>query len=969
VHRDIKPSNLLVNAEGHLWVTDFGLAMTQADAGLTMTGELLGTLRYMSPEQISGARHTLDHRTDVYSLGVTLYELLTCRALFDATNRGELLHRISSTEPRSPRKLRRDIPADLDTIIGKTLEKDPADRYPVAQALADDLQRYLDDRPIVARPPRWRELAQRWTRRHALALSVALCVALFVVIVLGTSTVLVVRARDEARFAEHERSEEAAKAIHERNEARRHEADSQRQRDAAEQRGRLADRNLQTTLQIIEDAVALNDNTAIRNASHGAETHADRQSALLTEAQNIARERAIALLETLIVTGSDDPFVRRESAIASARMLVLRTGRWEDRELQDVIERLSGSLVDFPDDAPLLYELAKVYDRRGVNLSWRAGSGRNDALALATAVSYADRAVELFNQVKQQLPATRFNERDLIVAHQHRAHIYSRQQRWDRARQEQDLVSRYWTLLDELEAKDETSTTGTRDMLPSVQAWRSMVRAARLEKRDDTEKERQLRGTIAIIEALPSSEWFDVMWIPPIVEAYADLASLHSRQRRMSDVQLDLVSLRDDLERALRELPSDPTKELIAGSHKGILNGRETHAEFRADRIARSFERLASSLRFHKSDPIEIEQALSVPFAIWEHACQSSGEFRGQWQGLNEAATALGEFLVVHGRYTDAAPVLQRAMMAETKLFDMEPENSRRPPTTRLLELLGESLVKTGRRFEAREVYRRWLDVSRPILARPNVPIGTRLLQVRTLVTLASLEEHSATREILYREAVLVAEGVVDGVQNPAQEIRGAGSSPNLSLCEALIAYAEFLADAGRRGEAICQITRVERIVGQFTEKQYGYSLAIKGLARFLVTSSDPQLRNASKAAQLVQPLVQSGGSHVFWTIRGICDYRLDKFASALLAFKSATEQSAGGTAEMWYFLAMTHWQLGNKLEARTWYEKAQAWMEKQPHPSDEILRFRDEAAALFATGDASPFPPPPALPTGEPGA
>jgi serine/threonine protein kinase len=90
VHRDIKPSNLLLDGTGKLWITDFGLAMTQTDAGLTMTGDLLGTLRYMSPEQAAGKRLPLDHRTDVYSLGITLYELLAGRSAFDTTDRAEL---------------------------------------------------------------------------------------------------------------------------------------------------------------------------------------------------------------------------------------------------------------------------------------------------------------------------------------------------------------------------------------------------------------------------------------------------------------------------------------------------------------------------------------------------------------------------------------------------------------------------------------------------------------------------------------------------------------------------------------------------------------------------------------------------------------------------------------------------------------------------------------------------------------
>ena len=105
MHRDIKPSNLLVDERGSLWLTDFGLASVEAGSDLTMTGDLLGTLRYMSPEQTLGSRVVLDHRTDIYSLGVTLYELLTLQPAFDATDRGELLRQIAEVEPRPPRRI------------------------------------------------------------------------------------------------------------------------------------------------------------------------------------------------------------------------------------------------------------------------------------------------------------------------------------------------------------------------------------------------------------------------------------------------------------------------------------------------------------------------------------------------------------------------------------------------------------------------------------------------------------------------------------------------------------------------------------------------------------------------------------------------------------------------------------------------------------------------------------------------
>jgi serine/threonine protein kinase len=166
VHRDIKPANLMIDTQGHLWVTDFGLAQFQADTGLTQTGDLLGTLRYMSPEQAGRNRVLLDHRTDIYSLGSTLYELLTLRPPFDGTDRQTLLDQILNDEPRPLRTLRKSVPAELETIVLKCLEKEADRRYATAQELAEDLRRFLGHEPIRARPATPAQRLRKWARRH-----------------------------------------------------------------------------------------------------------------------------------------------------------------------------------------------------------------------------------------------------------------------------------------------------------------------------------------------------------------------------------------------------------------------------------------------------------------------------------------------------------------------------------------------------------------------------------------------------------------------------------------------------------------------------------------------------------------------------------------------------------------------------------------------------------------------------------
>ncbi len=166
IHRDIKPANLLVDVRGNVWITDFGLAQFHADGGLTQTGDLLGTLRYMSPEQAGGQRVLIDHRTDVYSLGATLYELLTLRQIFDGEDRQTLSHQILYEEPRPPRSVDRSIPPELETIVLKAVSKAPAERYATARDFADDLQRFLRNEPIRARRPTALQRGRKWVRRH-----------------------------------------------------------------------------------------------------------------------------------------------------------------------------------------------------------------------------------------------------------------------------------------------------------------------------------------------------------------------------------------------------------------------------------------------------------------------------------------------------------------------------------------------------------------------------------------------------------------------------------------------------------------------------------------------------------------------------------------------------------------------------------------------------------------------------------
>ena len=211
IHRDIKPANLILDGRGNIWITDFGLALFQADAQLTLTGDMLGTLRYMSPEQAEGDRVVLDHRTDIYSLGITLYELLTLEPAFGGSDRQLLLQRIKGDEPSAPRSVDGRIPRELETIVLKAIAKAPRDRYASAQQFADDIERWLEDKPILARRPTLLERAARWRRQHRALVLSALGFLLLSTLVMLACTILVLREHTKTRWAyEREMTQRAA---------------------------------------------------------------------------------------------------------------------------------------------------------------------------------------------------------------------------------------------------------------------------------------------------------------------------------------------------------------------------------------------------------------------------------------------------------------------------------------------------------------------------------------------------------------------------------------------------------------------------------------------------------------------------------------------------------------------------------------------------------------------------------------
>jgi tetratricopeptide (TPR) repeat protein len=303
---------LLLDAQGTAWITDFGLAKAEGMEELTHSGDLVGTLRYMAPEQLRGKS---DARGDVYSLGSALYELLTLRPAFDAANRADLIRQIADHEPPPPRRIDGRIPRDLETIVLTAMATDPHGRYASAGEMAADLRRFVDDKPIAARAVGRVERLWRWClRRPALAgLGAALAVSLLV----GIGGVLWQWRRAEGNFREAMRQQGIAveslqMAQRSQQRAEQNAAEASRQQSIAERRASEADANYQTA----------------RNAVHELLTMASEDELLTQPGLQPLRvellTRALQFYEERLADRESDPMARRDLALAYFRLGSIR---------------------------------------------------------------------------------------------------------------------------------------------------------------------------------------------------------------------------------------------------------------------------------------------------------------------------------------------------------------------------------------------------------------------------------------------------------------------------------------------------------------------------------------------------------------------------------------------------------------------------------------------------------------------
>jgi eukaryotic-like serine/threonine-protein kinase len=212
IHRDIKPSNLLIDQQGKIWVTDFGLARLQKGDDATKSGAIVGTMRYMSPEQACGNTHWVDHRTDIYALGVTLYEMLTGRCPFDSDDRTLFLSELERGQPTWPSRIVDRVPRDLETILLKAMAVLPQDRYATAADMAKDFKCFLAGEVISAKRPNIVDRISKWARRNRQWVTLGVITWGLFTVALMASGLALLRAERQTRLANRQSQTSMAEA-------------------------------------------------------------------------------------------------------------------------------------------------------------------------------------------------------------------------------------------------------------------------------------------------------------------------------------------------------------------------------------------------------------------------------------------------------------------------------------------------------------------------------------------------------------------------------------------------------------------------------------------------------------------------------------------------------------------------------------------------------------------------------------
>jgi len=936
VHRDVKPANLIIDAEGHLWITDFGLASFTNNPGLTMTGDVVGTIRYMSPEQALARRVPIDHRTDTYSLGVTLYEFLTLEVAFPGEEAHQVIQAIALNEPKSARGVNSAVPVELETILRKAMAKSPDERYETAQGLADDLRRFLEHKPIQAKRPGLVRRTQKWVRRHGTLVWSGVAALVVVAAGLTVSTILVAKAY---------RAESAQR------------------------------REVEQTLKL---TLAALDEVYLREAGNPLPPDP---------------ETGLRLYEQLANRGGSSAEARIGAARAQWRLgrLLLRTGRLPDAEptLGEAIERLDGLRAEFRDEIVVHLEAAEARADLGkllVNLQRFDRARASYRAALVIQERYPGRLAFEVNAatvrtnlalLEQQLGNLPEAERGLRAAVASFEGVAARAPTSPHRYNVAESLSVLGNLLDQTDRREEAlgayrRATPILEDLVALHGESPLLRASlahahqrlaislealgRLE-----EAEVSLRGAVAhyrrVVSDFPGMAEYRER-LAATGSSLGDLLKNTGRSKAAASLYREGLA---QTERLLADSPGVPRyRRQLAGlcENLGVLlmdSGRRSEAKPYLDRSLALLEKLSATAPqppVHRKDLANSHYNLFV----WYH--------RGKRH--DEAHKAIQQALPIRRALASEFPAVveYRRVLAQTYVG------------------LGATLGDLGHWSKALEAEGQAAEIQRRLVEESDAEHLLRFDLASTLQNLGEthrVRKHPKEALALYAEALTHLEELVEKhpeitryrfvtAETHVNCVKLLwGSDPagvDRALQRALPLYRDLVAQfpgnttyADRLDKTLRCLVRLRFPAGDFEARiAYGRELlALRPgdeetcfrLAWICVGAERPDMH--AEALALAKQAVESnpkGGSPR--VVLALARYRAQDFDGAVSAYAQAEELGASIGPLSWLYQAMAHARLGRTEEARRWYQKAVEHMKKQPNDNQELLRVRAEAEELM---------------------
>jgi tetratricopeptide (TPR) repeat protein len=974
IHRDIKPGNLMVDVRGNLWITDFGLAHCRSQAGLTMTGDLVGTLRYMSPEQALAKRVVVDHRTDIYSLGVTLYELLTLEPAFNGTDRNELLRQIAFEEPRPPRRLNKAIPAELETIVLKAIEKNPAERYGTAQELADDLERFLKDEPIRAKRPSLVQKTRKWARRHRAAVWSA--TAAVMVSLAGLAGGIGWGMRDrEARDKEET--------------TRRQEIIRQAQDSVTAVRTQLAANNLVLASLKLAEAKALrgNDPAALGDLAKEIEAldvelnRFDRYLDLLDQA--FQAEIPPSPIEAAGGTpgmppnqsssqifkptpAKAVPIVLKALALYSVLdrddwSTSLENGLLGPAQVEQVRRTAFEELIWLADDV-----VGRRHDHRSDRELTPADSARQ-ALAYLRKAEGAQQPTRAFfrlralcrgllgEKVAAQADVKRAETTPLKMAQDHfllGQGAYWRAWRHDEARLRANAAGK-----PDLGHKEFVAVL--RDKATAIEEFETALFL------EPTHYMAMMR--LGQCRAFLHPMWFDlnaaaalftgcIMHRPDHAHAYACRASVFSTLRRYKDALADYT-------RAIElgaELPQIWSNRGAAydnlGEHEKAIADYSRAIALDANYELAWYGRAIAHAAMRQTEKSLADYAEAIRLDPKDRSALLN---RGiTYRGLKQYDKALADLTRIV-ETVDKSDWMAWHTRGDTHMALRQCEKAIQD-YSESIKLAPTFALAWGGRGLAHSRLKKYKE------AIADFSEFVRLSPRRADGWCHRGDVYSELRQ--YDQALKDYSEAIkqDAKYQPAWNGRGIVRARLQQLDEAVADFSEAIKlnpknmEAwNNRADAHCSLHHYGQAIADYKEairldERDAYPYGHMGW--LLTTAADPKYRDPVEALKMAKKAVELGPKEAaYWTALGLAHVRFGEGKAAVPALDKAMKMSQGGDASDWFILAMAQWQIGNKELARTWYNRGVAWMDKnkpyleaQKYSAEVIRGLGADAAAIL---------------------